>query len=384
MSDIDFDELDRAVNSLMNKRQGQVDDKPTAVNEQAGVTSDKPADSTDVSSELKPSLPVNDKPEINNKPELSNNLATPKPTSPSVSSSPTIRQSPGRFMDVMPPNPTKSMSARPVNKLPVRNTGMIQPMSQPASNESTSAPSSQEAEFVDPVASTPNVTEPKSEAKIVSPLAPMESPFLSDVAVDKRPLGSIDEVDSSSFKEVKEDQSPEIIDQVPPSGDIDLAMASMSNQDETLASGTDIVSSQESIDDTQEPDNWTTETDERVTETEAYVPPEMGAEVVALESDVAAAKPLVTNQPSDAKFDKKPLSTGSPQIKQPGDIVPQYTPGVADAPEPSAIFEAASESPQNLSHTPKAKSGWFILVWILLLVILGVAGGVAVWWFLIK
>ena len=110
MSDIDFDELDRAVNSLMNKRQGQVDDKPTAVNEQAGVTLDKPADSTDVSSELKPSLPVNDKPEINNKPELSNNLATPKPTSPSVSSSPTIRQSPGRFMDVMPPNPTKSMS----------------------------------------------------------------------------------------------------------------------------------------------------------------------------------------------------------------------------------------------------------------------------------
>jgi hypothetical protein len=251
MKDLDFDELDKAVNSLMSKTESSSETSRG----QAAVNS--PAQSSPVSSSVSTSVSVStpsrtpaaslgasvqpaastldrpiSKPSVTPQ-SLSQPLSAPRPTVPAKRS--------GRFMDLVPSsyasqNPTKSpapaprqgTTLTPLNDNVVAEKPIVAPVpetssqpnrefSRPAPERSLSAltvsnpvnapathddmpdPLDVHAEEikgeVDTVA-TPNVTAaPDTTPNIpVDPVAPVDqftstSPFLSDAKVDKRPLG---------------------------------------------------------------------------------------------------------------------------------------------------------------------------------------------------
>jgi len=150
MNDIDFDELDRAVNSLSSGA------SPTPV-QQPAVTSSNP--------------PV--------VPQPVNSAPTPAPTASS-----------GRFMDVVHP----SSDMRPVS-IPQRQAD-------PTSRPIVTPPSATIAP-PQPVAPNP-VTIPKPDT------SGAPSPFLADTKVEKRPLGAFNDQTSTNLGNDKQDKnSPE-------------------------------------------------------------------------------------------------------------------------------------------------------------------------------
>ena len=360
MSDIDFEELDKAVNSLMNQQVGTPD----------MVTSPTPVESSDTNTaplaptvSPRPVAPVDTTPVPERPaPDMSARFAaptvtasTPPPTplsttehspasapapiAPVPAVAPAIRRSTGKFMDVVvPPVKTRSAPTKAAPEKPVaRDTGVIAPMTEV---------STQPIDAVAPVVSVDDT------APNVSSSEPMQSPFLTGVTVDKRPLGDLNDSPDFSY-------SP------------DAPVA----------------------------DPWVTETEEGAPSADV-IPPELSADVVALESEASIMGMTNTDEPAAVELSEpqpdvsvpspqpeplaeEPAVESAPQLSGPGDIVPQYAPETAASPEPSAIFDAASEEvPQQLSHPEHKKSGWMVFVWILLLIVVGVGGGIAAWYFL--
>ena len=136
MSDFDVDELDKAVNGALTTAPSSSDD--SAVSE----------------------TPV----------------ATPKEEVPVSSETPVVapaaRRSSGRFMDVV--HPSSDMRTR-------QSPAIVAPLEAPSTDQTTPSPS---------VASDVTTsTTPPTEADGVDWQAPLESPFLPDAKVEKRPLG---------------------------------------------------------------------------------------------------------------------------------------------------------------------------------------------------
>ena len=316
MSDIDFDELDKAVNSLMNQRTepGSVD-LPIQPASTSAQDSFSPTPQQSLVSEVS-----------------ATSSGTPQPTT-------IVRRSTGKYMDMVSPAarsrsaPVKQDAIKPVS----RDNGSIQP-TQPASMTSpyeSQVATSVESETVDQTSVTLSTPEP------------MQSPFLSDIAVDKRPLGSQDPTTQDNWN---------------------------------IPDFTEETSQPTATEEQAAPESKPTATPDAFVPEPAVVPPELSADVLALESDVNASNSLSA---ADAEHVKK-VENNPPRISSPGDIVPQYSHEAANSPEPSAVFDAASDVPKQLDHPERKKSGWMIFVWILILVIVGAGGGVAAWYFLAK
>lgn len=187
MKDIDFDELDRAVNSLI----GPDTNTPTTTTSPATPTAPAP------------------------------NAAAP--TAPPLAE----RRSSGRFMDVVHPSSDMRTSAVPPR-----------PVSREAVTIATPAPSTTpDAPTVDtkPATAWPDpidfhaeksepTSAPSSEPTAPAPsemTSPLESPFLSDAKVEKRPLGAFsDEVHESAptLPAPTPDSAPELQTQDIPGG----------------------------------------------------------------------------------------------------------------------------------------------------------------------
>ena len=353
MSDLDFEELENAVNSL--KSQSQKTDESTEAQGPANPVS------TENSSATSPVAPV-----------------TPPAATVPQTPAPAIRRTTGRFMDVVPPSSasrgmSSKFSQQPVSRPVVRDSGLLQPIAAPEAN--SVAPSETAAPVNEPELSV--VAEEELTSAIDASPAPMQSPFLTDVEVDKRPLGSTND----SFAESGE---------TAPSPAVEIISADVSpslEQPTDDGSAAEVASTPDASLSPESSDSWATEIDERVApevdvETEV-IPPEMSPEIIALESsddNTAASQESVAPQTPESAPSSQTQPAGNPAT--PGDIVPQYTPSATESPQPSAIFDTASEVPQQLSHPEHKKSGWMVLVWILLLVIVGVGGGVAAWYFL--
>lgn len=426
MSDIDFDELDRAVNDLMNRRNAtNAGENPSVVK-----TSDEPKPAEVVTPEAKPAP---------------------------AAESPTVRRPTGRFMDVV--RPSSDMRAAQAAReaptpQPIREAKTIDPVMQssnsptepspatttPAPTEPASAPSfgvSTEVE-VDPdslaLATMPaepiaedliipepaEVEEPSVSAMPTAPVVneivldeiqpepvavpePIQSPFLNNVTVSKRPLGSMvaEEAPKETEEEAtagdifeptddeKEEDSAKIMDArtrrtviepltpIEPTENTEATLPDAEtdprehlNQPDLDASFGDIseadlpvelfVDEPELITDEDQPVEKETEP----VDEEPLTPGDIDAQIMALESDDAAARQATI-----------PLA---------GDIPKQYAEHTIEGPEPSAVFDAASEAPEPLQHAEKKKSGLAVVLWILLLIIIGAGGGVAVWYFLLQ
>ncbi len=373
MSDIDFDELDKAVNSLMSQNEGEQPQSSEAQNPDAMIGS--------ISSPV--SAPVTGA-------AVANTPATPAAS-----------RTPGRFMDIVAPPSSRRPVVRPTpvdrqeTTLSTEPLPVTEPVTPAATSASFEADSSNEPALAggdvpvginhddtmvedgdsDPVRpeldDLKDVSSISTMDSIVSELqdSPMQSPFLSDVAVDKRPLGAVD----GALQDVKDEETE--LDSSILSGDLALEDSMQDVEQNEIINPVD--NNQPAVEAT----------------TGSEVPPEMSAEILALESAEIIA-PKTVDEVDSGESGKAPVAIDTPSATiageapanamAAGDIKPQYTPSEVDTPEPSAIFDTAVDLPQPLQHQEKKKSGWMVVVWIVLLIVIGVAGGVAAWFFLLK
>jgi hypothetical protein len=338
MSDFDFDEIDKAVNSAL-----QTDTDASA----APVVQPEPV-KTQAQEDISQEPPVEKADE---------------------SSPPATRRSSGRFMDMV--HPSSDMRSR-TNGDASRNesTAFIPPSPIPetiASNEPTAPrPTLTPAEPVAP----PRFEEPVSSEWNV----PLETPFLPDAKVEKRPLGGygtppeqqlLDEPEDELKLEASDEPLLEAQTETTPN-DFASQMSSMIEaHDKEMANS---LTEESPL-----------ETEDSVVAEEQPVSEEIETEIVEVEPVVAPIEGTPTPAPvSPSPSPPKP----TPELTGPTSIAQQYTeqPGVE---QPQGAIYDTENYHQALVHTDKKRSGILPIIWILLLVIFGGAAGVGFYFFVL-
>ena len=299
MQDLDFDELDKAVNSLMPKTKS--------------ATVDEPAQAV-------PTVPVNEP-------------ADPIITSPSLAPKPALnvveRPSTGRFMDVV--HPSSNMRAninlpqRPMPVAPVSKPDYSQPsVPLTPANQNNKAQNS-------PVVQPPVVNNWAGLSNYQEPSEIPESPFLPEAKVEKRPLGAFS-------------------DEVGP-----VAPVSEQNSEQPAISNSETIDKPKS--------------DEAI-DLSKTLPAELDGSVMNVESSGSthsnaaeiAINPL--SQLSKTSINQQYTEKPSPAIK-----------------ESTSIYDTSSYN-KAVVRKPKKKSGWLMVLWIVLLLIAGVGAGVGFYFYI--
>lgn len=300
MQDIDFDELDRAVNSVSNPTPPSIPDTPSV------------------------SVPV----------------SQPKPT---VSSTPAARRSSGRFMDVVHPSSDMRGASVPERSaprdVPVKPTfeETLAPKSVPSATPTFSEPSKPapvaSADWPDPLdfqgfslEETPRTPKPEpapvvEESQEEAPAQPLESPFLSDAKVEKRPLGAFsanDEPDELPLIEEPEE--------------------------------TPLLDAPDEVE---------------LLEAENYTPPAVEVTEEKTPEPTPAPAPIVEEH------------------QGPTSITQQYKEQPSTADQPSGAIYDTEAYHQPLIHAPRKKSGALVIVWIAALILVGAGAGAAVYFFVL-
>lgn len=368
MKDLDFDELDRAVSSLMTS-----------------TTKGKPEHTEDTVLTIAPTLSTNNAPAFPaQQSEISSPAATSTPSAPSTPS-PAARRS-GRFMDVVHPSSDmkSAAAARRVSREGVSiaapdGVAPVDPVSTPepattsydAEPDTTSVLPETEtatASWPDPIDfhsttptdNAPAVTEEPEPAVVEpreteqAPIAndtdmsePLQSPFLSDAKVEKRPLGAFAITEPTAATESA----------VAPVEDTPVA------EDTSVAQET---------------------TAEADPEPPVALPEELKSDIVAIEADTAAADS--PEQPVANTADipmSAPVVTPAPTVG-PTSIKQQYKEEPSSTPADHApIYDSASYT-QPLAHPAKKKSGWLVVLFIVLLILIGAGAGAAIYYFVLS
>ncbi len=334
MADFDFDELDKAVSGALGKKAPVNDDTVEAVI----VPEPK----------VEPVVTVQADPISEEAPKITGISAPVEAPSRSV---PVARRSSGRFMDMVHPRSDMTPKAAD-SSAPKPSASLVSPAS-----ESTTAP----------------IEPPQSIEEVLKPL---ESPFLPDTKVEKRPLGgSASQFDSSEFAEepilnrleapddprLEAENMPDPIDFAIENGHVDL---DLENDSKPAAIAEPVKKDilDEPVEETETPlDESTIDGIEAVEATEEVEvvkeTPEVVEEVKKPETTHPEPTELIVDQP-----------TGPTSITQ------QYTEQKSSATESGAIFDTEAYH-QPLAQSVKKKSGWLVIVWIVLLVVLGAAAG---------
>ena len=412
MTDIDFDELDRAVSSLMDKQREK--EAPVVANENNSEVSasapvgEKPVSGSSISTSFAPpvtpftpssvaSTPLSSISQLEAKKEPSNDNVTPKevdsPTNekvtndsaanraPGVAASevkaaPVIaRRSTGRFMDVVRPSSVSAIQ-KPTTPAPSRTGTTIQPspdlvdvistnnrhsaigkemsdiVAQPDNlsdtpdlkdvhNESTFAEiedtPAEELSLTDKIAQSLAVS--NSEAPATPMTTPLESPFIANIEVEKRPLGSVNQTMTNSEMTSDED-APMSAD----SEDIKLE-----HQYNTNLSNYSM--SENSLGDV--PDS----------------PMDLSPEIIAIEE---AGVPEDSEDKLSTDIDSSLIESSELSEKEAMDS------------EPAPMFAAVSTEVKPSVDKEKKKSGLLIALLIVLFLAIGMAGGAVSYFLLIK
>ena len=314
MSDIDFDELDRAVNGALN------DNAPASHSSEPA-----PEPTLDIPTPA-------ETPTIDHVERTVMNPTTPEKPAPTPSA-PATRRTAGRFMDVVhPSSDMRPGSGKLVSETKPTSTPSIQPAPQPTA-----------------------ASDNKSWSE------PLESPFLPDAKVEKRPLGggeSVSEAKPFDFQGLLDEPQEELIE---------------------------APESQERIEATSMPDPIDfaaasaipPEIEEKTLEPEEPVTPE---EAPAVETPVPAEAPTpVEAQPEVTPEEPQPVIE---EPVGPTSITPQYKEQPSSNQESGAIYDTQSYH-QPVSQPSKKKSSWFTIMWIVILVALGAAAGWAVYMYVL-
>ncbi|MFZ1301330.1 MAG: hypothetical protein WAQ27_01990 [Candidatus Microsaccharimonas sp.] len=302
MSDIDFDELDRAVNGAINGTASTpVVDEPSQEDSQQETPVLKPVQRTTIASAAE--APKVTEPEA----------PVEKPVVSSASPA-AARRSSGRFMDMV--HPSSDMRSR--------NGAPIETKPQAAAS----------AEL--PVDDLETPEEPSWNE-------PLESPFLPDAKVEKRPLGGATAADGTSaipenaFQDLLNGPKEELLEAPEPQ---ELIEASMPDPIDFAAA-------------------------QAITE-----------EIESKNLKEESAEPVI-----DSIDEIAPAPETAPVVEEPigpTSITQQYKEQSSSNQESGAIFDTESYH-QPVVAPVKKKSSWLVIVWILLLVILGAGVGWAVY-----
>jgi len=259
-------------------------------------------------------------------PSTSNTDGTPK-------AAPAARRSSGRFMDVV--HPSSDMRGRT-----------------PSTPPATSSVKSEATSFVPPVApseETPSddvSTIDDSDAAVGEWSKPLETPFLPGAKVEKRPLGGVGPEPTQELLDAPEEELKlEVSDEL-------LLEAHALPDPIDFAAHTAALESEKEDTSTQTPEEESEE--QSIEQLDELKMPEEPEAVHAAASEAA---------PHD-----EPV--GPTSIQQ------QYTEQPTSSQESGAIFDTENYH-QPLAAAPKKRSGVWTVIWILLLVILGAAAGVA-------
>lgn len=414
MSDLDFDELDKAVNTLMG-------DVPKVEPSKADEVKTLHISST-LTDESRPSFAKLDS-ELSRVNNVPSSVADKPAVAPSAPAPSLATRRGGRFMDVVHPSSDMKGAVKPV-ALTSRQGVTIEPASPVAAepkvdaptdtakaidmtvadNESTTlnpaTPASDTRDdshndWPDPLDMTAFAVEPETSnvAAVVSASAPavtlaiddledetdaqpLVSPFLPDAKVEKRPLGG------SPSEEVKKNENDDTRGEEPGHAP---ALGVVAADDAAVEDATE-----------QLPAEPTT--------VEQPLPPELQSDLMAIETDggtsadVAKApaeakvpiaedvKESTQTQPAAPTIEKKPLgeavsasAVAAPAMTGPTSITQQYheEPTTSDQTN-GAIYDTDSYH-QPIAHPAKTHSGWLWIIWILLLLMIGGGGAVALY-----
>ncbi len=176
------------------------------------------------------------------------------------------------------------------------------------------------------------------------------SPFISNVEVEKRPLGT----PAAATDDVN---------------DGGAAIAKNDDHKKSLANYTPrkLDVSEDDPDDEVEPGG------------DVGLPPEFSADVMAAEeADVSSLDAAVDDiKAAEQRASKKPSDND--------DVSPRHSPKKDSIePDPKPMFDAASRTSKNFDPKEESKSGWLTVLLILLFLAIGVAGGAAAYFLLIK
>ena len=413
MTDIDFDELDRAVSSLMDKQREK--EAPVVANENnsevsaSALVEEKPVPENSIGTSFAPpvtpftpssvvSTPLSSISQSETKKEPSSDNTIPKeiddsPTNekvtndliasrtPGVAASevkaaPVIaRRSTGRFMDVVRPSSVSTIQ-KPAVPAPSRTGTTIQPspdlVDVISANNRHSAVGKEMSDIVsqsDNLSDTPDLKDVHNEStfaeiedmpaeelsltdKIAQSLAvsnseapatpmttPLESPFIANVEVEKRPLGSVNQTMTSS-----EMNSDEDVSMSADSEDIKLE-----HQYNTNLSNYSM--SENSLGDA--PDS----------------PMDLSPEIIAIEE---AGVPEDSDDKMSTDIDSSLIESSELSEKETMDS------------EPAPMFAAVSTEVKPSADKEKKKSGLLIALLIVLFLAIGMAGGAVSYFLLIK
>ena len=411
MTDIDFDELDRAVSSLMDKQREK--EAPVVANENNSEVSasvpvgEKPVSENSIGTSFAPpvtpftsssvasaplssiSQPEAKKDSFNDDvtPKEANNPDDEKTNDSVVSRAPgmaasevkavplVVRRSTGRFMDVVRPSSVSAIQ-KPATPAPSRTGTTIQPspdlvdvisannrhsavrkemsdiVAQPDNlsdtpdlkdvhNESTFAEiedaPAEELSLTDKIAQSLAVS--NSEAPVTPMTTPLESPFIANVEVEKRPLGSVNQTMTNSEMNGDEDASMSA-----DSEDIKLE-----HQYNTNLSNYSM--SENSLGDA--PDS----------------PMDLSPEIIAIEE---AGVPEDSDDKMSTDIDSSLIESSELSEKETMDS------------EPAPMFAAVSTEVKPSVDKEKKKSGLLIALLIVLFLAIGMAGGAVSYFLLIK
>lgn len=337
MKDIDFDELDKAVNSLMLSPQ---------------------LDSAEPQTPITPSV---EQPPVQAAPAPS---PAPVQSEPTPAVTPAVRRG-GRFMDmVSTPNAQRPTASTPVPSsapapsregLSITSRSESISFEQPDSSEpvtmSTPAAPVAEATIPDPIdipapaieVPQPAVSPESNPEPVVQQLGSLESPFIADAKVEKRPLNA------------GTSEAPLV----------DLAAALEEDAHEEASTGLQDVPA---------------ESESEAVENGEDEPPitpqvaELSSDLVAIEAadnqEVSEAV-VAPDTTSEAEEPTKPLGTTS--------IPQQYTAQPSSGDQSHAAIYDASQYPEPVTHVAKNKSGWLWVLWVILLLGVGAGGAIVLY-----
>lgn len=312
MSDFDFDELDKAVSGALGN--DAVSRSQANVPKETEAPASTPVPTTPVSEPVKPTVP------------------------------PAIRRGSGRFMDVVHPS-SDMRSSRPAR-------GAFTPPEASPTNEltkpSVAEPNQEEA----PLEMT---TQDDAFSAVGEWSKPLESPFLPDAKVEKRPLGG--SAEGETFASLLEETSKEPLLEAP---------------DEPRLEATTMP---DPIDFATQSMNLPFENEDTGEQKPLEEPPVVEENPLGLIEDDMEGKTLPTPLES-------PQPASNPEPVGPTSITQQYTEQVSAEHSSGAIYDTENYH-QPLAHDGKKHSSVWTILGILLLVVLGAGAGVAFYFFVL-
>lgn len=372
MKDLDFDELDQAVNSLM-----------TGIPKAPAPQDDKAAEKTLT---ITPTLSDNERPSFATLEQTASKAGTEIDAAEvsmgsSAAANPlAARRTSGRFMDVVHPSSDMKINNRPVvsregvqlNPIAPRPAATItQPTRDPEATTTSTAQTPEVAEQSPEVSAWPDPIDmaPVEETEAVLPVeqatsvvpevtapdeidepSPLQTPFLTDTKVEKRPLGAfaVDQVAASDTQEV-------------------AGTATNTLSEDQMSTGSFPVSNQETV----VPD----------------LPDELQHDLIKIESDNEPVVPQDESSPekiAPAPSYAAPIVTPAPApaaVAGPASIQPQYKEEPSSTKQEHAAIYDTDAYHKPLTHPAKKKSGWLWVLWIILLLALGAGGAAALYYF---